>query len=98
MKRHQTFDINIRDSVAIRKKKRIVTYIFFCSSDPASRHGLQSSFKECDFPRLRSVIMNLHPIVTEVNRYITLVQKVICEIFLDVISLIAQQDHKLIKP
>ena len=89
-------DVNIPHAIAIGKTEFIGADVLPHPSQPSSRLRLVTGINQRHAPWLGIVLMNLHPVVLHVKRHVRHVQKIIGEIFLDDIPLVAETDHKIV--
>src|SRR5687768_4665198 len=87
---------DISYSVAIRKHKCLIVYMWLDPFYPSACHGINPCIYQRYFPRLGMRIMNFYRVVGEVDRHIGFMKEIIRKIFLDVITLVSQADHEVI--
>ena len=96
MKRNFRGDIDIRQSIAVGHAKRLARIqVLTHLEQAATRHGLLTGVHERHFPGLAAAIVILHPVRRHVERDVGLMQKIIREIFLHHVALVAQAHDEL---
>ena len=97
MEGDQLANIDIGNAVPIGHAERLVWIEkrFDCL-EPATGLGIRAGIDQRDPPRLAALVMDLHAVVSEVERHVRRMEEVIREEFLDQITLVAKADHEIV--
>ena len=98
MKLDQLSNIDVANPVSVGKAKRcFVLDILANTSQSPAGHGRFTRIDQGDFPRLCFSLMHPHFVSGEVERNIRHMQKIVSEIFLDQVTLIAAANHEIVE-
>ena len=91
--------IDIAHTVAVGQHERLVTDVLLNPLDAAARLSIEPRINERHLPRFRDIVVHRHAVaLCEVKGDIRSVQVVVGKILLDHIALVAETDHKFMKP
>src|SRR5262249_54919736 len=83
-------DVDVGNAVTVGQAKRIViTDIRQDFLDPAADHGVFAGIDQGYAPGFGMLLQNLHPVFAQVEGDVGLMQKIVREIFLDDVALVA---------
>src|SRR5262245_31396199 len=98
MKVNKGFDVDVCNTIAVRKAERLLTKMAANTLEAAPGERTVASVDERDAPGFDIPVMDFHRIVRCIECDIRHVEKVVCEVFLDDVALISAADHKFIDP
>ncbi|MCG3771106.1 MAG: hypothetical protein JW384_02286 [Nitrosomonadaceae bacterium] len=96
VKLDQSGNIDICETVSIGTAKILAVEVWGNALDPPSSHRVVAGIYQRYAPWFRAVLVDLHPVVRHVEGHIRHMEKVVSEIFLDYISLIAQAHDEIV--
>ena len=97
VERDQRADIDIGHAVAVGEAERLfAAHVVGHSAQAPAGHRIVAGVHERDAPRLGLALVHLHRVVGDVEGDIGHVQKVVGEIFLDDVALVAAADHEVV--
>ena len=90
-------NVEIRHPISIGETERVfVLQIFRDTLQSATSHGAVAGIDQCHAPRFGVFAVHLHLVVGHTEGDIRHVQKVVGEIFLDDVALVAAADHEIV--
>ena len=97
MELEQSIEIHITYTVTVGHHKALVSDIFLYALYPASGHGIESGIYNTHLPVLGIIVVYSHGIGRQIEGHIGVMQKIIREILLDNILLIARTDYEFVE-
>jgi hypothetical protein len=91
-------NINIRDTIAIRKKKGLPPDIRSNPLNPTAGHRIDPCVDQRHLPWLGVAVVYLYRVMAHIERNITHVKKVVGKVLFDHISFEAEANHEFIIP
>jgi len=88
--------IDVRQFIPVRKAERLFVQKLRRALQTPANLSVFNRVNQSDLPRLDVLVMHMHLISILVERYVGLVQEVICKVFLDEVSLVTKANDKIV--
>ena len=96
MESDQRCDVHIGDAITVGEAEGTIIQVGGHPLEPPSGEGSLTGIHQGDLSGLGLLVVHLHLVRGHIEGDIAIVQKIIGEIFLDHIALVATADHKIV--